>query len=436
MSKQYVTRGDKLRTIIGFGLIGTSGCPHIKVSNCASQQHRSDRRPAGFANTILPSLIFSAAYLIIPYPRPIVVLIQTLPAVATKLLLPHLLYNYVDYWKRPVVLAGGWVITAIVACFTPPNVTPQLRVLTVVLASVISAGGDICWLGLVRYYGKHGLSGWGLGTGAGGIACAVLPYVLTVSMGTVLRSGILYAYYLAPLILLSHWFIIPAAPTPKFSNSWASAKGDDDSDPDSSAQLLIQDAPTNSMSAWQRVDCNLRLVSKAASPFILPLLLSSTCQFIIYPGISRAMAITPVFDRYSTYLGSYGFSFQLGNCIARSSLLVDCHYRRKWSLMVMGFSTALVLLNAGFVFEAAPIPIFLAVFVIGVTTGLVYIETFSTALEDRAYLSAKDKEFSLQLIGIGEHGGLLLGGLIGNLLEINMCGMMLGTGDRWCHTTK
>jgi hypothetical protein len=37
----------------------------------------------------LPFLIFSAAYLIIPYPRPIVVLYHTLPAVATKFLLLH-----------------------------------------------------------------------------------------------------------------------------------------------------------------------------------------------------------------------------------------------------------------------------------------------------------------------------------------------------------
>ena len=395
----------------------------------------TSNRP-GFANTILPFIINSSAYLIIPYSRPVVLVIQALPALAAKLLFPHI-RHIVPYWFLPILFSFGWIATAIVAYYTPPNVTSALRILTVVLASVISAAGDIFWLGLLRYYGKIGLQGWGMGTGSGMIVCAVMPYILTVVMGKFLRSGITYAYYLVPVMLLAHWFVLPPAPKPRNGEPGARFKpdGHDGLDEEESASLIIQDSAALPVTMRQRFQSNIRLLSQLVSPFILPLVLGSAGQAMTYAGFSRAMASSPYFSRYTTYLAIYGFIFQSGNLIGRSSMIIARVHKTKVLIVAMVLGTCLVLLNAVFLFVSTPVIVFPLVFAIGTSVGLVYIETFAAAVEDKTFHSGADREFALGTIGVGEPAGLWLGGLIGSLLESSLCGMQLGSGQRWCDTT-
>ncbi|KAJ3502082.1 hypothetical protein NM208_g16800 [Fusarium decemcellulare] len=47
----------------------------------------------GLVNAIVPFIVHSANYLIIPYPRWVVILIETLPALLTKLIIPHFLHH-------------------------------------------------------------------------------------------------------------------------------------------------------------------------------------------------------------------------------------------------------------------------------------------------------------------------------------------------------
>ncbi|KAK3186762.1 hypothetical protein K4F52_004508 [Lecanicillium sp. MT-2017a] len=47
----------------------------------------------GFTNIILPSIIFSACYLIIPYSRRTVTVILVLPALVAKIAIPHVLQD-------------------------------------------------------------------------------------------------------------------------------------------------------------------------------------------------------------------------------------------------------------------------------------------------------------------------------------------------------
>jgi hypothetical protein len=142
--------GDKIRTILAFCLLGVQ-CDATRrdATLCCLGPNANIFLKPGFVNTILHFLIFAAAYLIIPYPRPVVIVIHTLPAVATNFLLPHVVH-YLLYWSRPKLFSVIWIIAAIFASVTPPNVPSIFRISTVLAFSIPSAAGDISWLGQLR----------------------------------------------------------------------------------------------------------------------------------------------------------------------------------------------------------------------------------------------------------------------------------------------
>lgn len=373
-----------------------------------------------------------------------VLTIQALPAIITKLVLPHAIHLKLPLpsWTRPVALTLGWTITTTIAYLTPPNVPPPIRIFTVVFASFLSAAGDVFWLSDLRAYGKTGLQGWGAGTAAGLVLGAVLPYWMTVIMGAFFRNTIPYLSFFVFLLAVAQLIILPHAPLSPIRTTVGSLRKhdwDDSADEvEETTSFLVQDDPlTPPVTNTQRLQSNLRVLSTLAYPFILPLLLCSAGQAMTYSGFSRAMATNPSFERYTAYLAAYGLVFQLGNLIGRSSLLfsrVPVPGTRTL-ISAMAISAAAVLLNAAFLVASSTVVVFPLVFAVGVSVGLVYVETFAAILEKAVSLSV-EKAFSLGAVGVGESAGLFLGGLVGYVLERTLCGLEVGSGQRWCDTTR
>lgn len=387
---------------------------------------------------MLPSIIFSGAYLIVPFPRSIVILIQTVPALLAKLLLPHLL-SRVTYWVRTFAIALSLGISTFIIYVAPPNVPTWIRIIAVVLASVVSAAGDVSWLGLLRYYDKPGLAGWGIGTGAGAVVCALLPYWLTVHMGVFLRNGLGYAWYLVPMMLVAHSMILPQPPSVASLIIQLRSKGDDlDAEFEGSLSGLLRDGPQRPMSPRQRAKSNLILVRQLALPFILPLVLSSASQGVVYPGINRALAINAAFDNFTTFLAAYGFSFQVGNFVARCITLLIRPQRSQSLLMVLALLATLSLVNGIALLTHWVTVSFLLAFMVGAVSGAIYMETFAAALEENGFESGADREFSLGVISAGEPLGAIMGGLIAAAMESSLCctSIGLGLGYRWCHLSR
>lgn len=317
---------------------------------------------------------------------------------------------------------------------------PGIRVFTVVCASLLAAAGDIFWLSQLPSYGKPGLQGWGLGTGAGLVIGAVLPYWVTVIIGGFFRDIIPYLSFAVGVLVVAHFVVLPRAPTPRMRTVAGSVlKPDqDDEAAEESAHFLIQDdSPALPMTSRQKLHSSLRTLGGLAYPFILPLLICSAGQALTYSGFSRAMATTPSFDRYTAYLAAYGLVFQLGNLTGRSSLLVSRVPvpDTRTLIAAMALGAGAVLLNAVFLFASSTVVVFPLIFAVGVSVGLVYVETFAATVEKPAS-SAAEREFSLGAVGVGEPVGLLVGGLIGYFLERTLCEMEYGSGERWCDTTR
>ncbi|KAH7161229.1 batten's disease protein Cln3 [Dactylonectria macrodidyma] len=385
----------------------------------------------GLVNTIIPFIIFSANYLIIPYPRWVVILIETLPALATKLLLPHVLHR-VPYWMRPLTAGACWILTAVVAGVTPPNVAPPLRIFTSVLASSASAAMEVSFLGMTRYYGRPGLAGWGAGVGAGAVVCAVLPYLLTVWMDAFLRSFIDFVYVLTGAMLMGFFVVLPGAPVNYPHGQQRRAKDDIEDGPEGASLLLLHplEELTRLLSTKNRTD----LFKGAVRPFMVPLFVAFATQAVVFPGVSRALPVSSAFDTFFAYFTTYGFAFQLGSFISRTLTPLLRTRSTRVPFTILWFAAAAVLLNAVFSLFSSTVLVGLLAFCAGMMGGTIYMMVMDKVLEEKALEPGINQEFCLQVVGAGETAGLVVGGLFGAILEASLCQWDIAAGNahRWC----
>ncbi|KAF4448709.1 hypothetical protein F53441_7918 [Fusarium austroafricanum] len=356
----------------------------------------------GLVNAIVPFVVHSANYLIIPYPRWIVIIIETLPVLATKLLMPHVLHR-VPYWIRPLTIGAGWIIVAIITNATPPNITPSLRILTSALATISATTMEISFLGMLRYYGRVGLAGWGAGVGAGAVFCAVLPFILTVRLGSFLRDFIDCIYALTGAMLMAFFVVLPGAPV-NYPHARQEASKDDLED----ASLLAQD-PVEQLSRVLSTKTRVDLTKAMVRPFMIPLFGAFATQALAYPGISRALPLPASSSSFFSYFTTYGLAFQLGNFISRTHTLVFRPASTRGAFVVLGASTLILLTNAVFVIFSTEVLVGLLAFGAGVGGGAVYMTIFDWVLEGKFLEPGINQEFGLQVVGAGETAGVIVG---------------------------
>ncbi|CAG7561267.1 unnamed protein product [Fusarium equiseti] len=379
-----------------------------------------------FVNAIVPFVVHSANYLIIPYPRWIVVLIETLPALFTKLFLPNVLHRF-PYWVRPFTIGAVWIIVALITKATPPNIAPPLRILTSVLASASSAAMEISFLGMLRYYGRVGLAGWGAGVGAGAVFCAILPFVLTVWMQSFLRDFIDCIYVLTGAMLVAFFVVLPHAPVNYPLSQQTFSKGDvEDASPDPVQQL------SRVLSTRNRI----HLMKATVRPFMIPLFGAFAAQALVYPGISRALPLPESSATFFSYVTTYGLAFQLGNYISRTHTLLFRLTSLRASFTILGTATLILIANSIFLSFSTEVVMGLLAFGAGIGGGAVYMTVFDKVLHEKTLASDVDLEFSLQIVGAGETAGVIAGGMLGTILESLMCAGTFTTTQRWCHTSQ
>ncbi|KAM0503636.1 hypothetical protein ACHAP8_002875 [Fusarium lateritium] len=383
----------------------------------------------GLVNAIVPFVVHSANYLIIPYPRWIVILIETLPALFTKLLLPHFIHR-IPYWMRPLSIGAVWIIIALITKSTPPNIAPPVRIFTSALASASAAAMELSFLGMLRYYNRLGLAGWGAGVGAGAVFCAVLPFVLTVWLESFLRDFIDCIYVLVGAMLVAFFVVLPGAPV-NYPHARQELAKDDIED----ASPLLQD-PVQQLSRLLSTKNRIHLTKSIVRPFMIPLFGAFVAQTLVYPGLSRALPLPESSASFFSYLTTYGLSFQLGNFISRTHVLLFRPANLKASSTILGAATLILLANSIFLVSSAEVMMGILAFTAGLGGGAVYMVVFDKVLEEKTLDTGINQEFCLQVVGVGETAGLVAGGIMGTMLESLMCGGAFTTTQRWCHTSQ
>ncbi|KHO01313.1 Golgi integral membrane protein (Cln3) [Metarhizium album ARSEF 1941] len=381
----------------------------------------------GLVNVVLPSIIFSSSYLIIPYSQPTVALIQGLPSLATKLVLPHVL-RHISWWIRPCFLAASWILAAVVTAAAPPNVPPLVRILMTMLASASAAAAEVSFLSQMRYYARWGLAGWGIGTGIGGAAVAVTPYLITYGMGVFLRTSVDCVYYLVGILLAAYFVVLPPAPLPRIATKspFTSPASSDGQENIPLAGML----PSRSKRSWA-------LARPLLVKFAVPLFTASSAQAFVFPASTRLRPMSPSLPSFSQFSAAFGAALRMGDLITRASIIMSRRKQLRSLFALLAVAWGLQLINLFSLIASSTFPLLLLASSVGVAGGAIYMTVLSAVLdytENKARLA--DADFCIGVVSSGETAGGILASLLGGFMEMGYCASETSSKGRWCTSTR
>lgn len=400
-------------------------------------------------NNVLYVIILSAAQdLVGSLPKGIVLLADVAPSFLTKLIAPYFIYR-VPYNVRIIVFIALSTVGMLMVALTPASKSVAVKMVGVVLASLSSGGGELSFLGLTHYYGHVSLAGWGSGTGAAGLVGAGLYVALTEWWRFSVRDSLLFSACLPVIMFISFFLVLPHGPM----NS-ASGRKDYDALPgrnlddedienmpqDSAASALLAPGPAVASTAYPShaqneaptFRNNLRRARKLFFPYMLPLLLVYVAEYTINQGVAPTL-LFPLdespFKEYRGFYPFYGFLYQLGVFISRSSTpWFRIHHLYLPSLLQVG-NLILLTLHAMFFFIPSVYLVFGIIFWEGLLGGAVYVNCFAEILEN---VPVEDREFSLGATSVSDSGGICIAGVIGILMETRLCNYQVAHGRDWC----
>ena len=404
---------------------------------------------SGLINNVLYVIILSAAQdLVGSLPKGIVLLADVVPSFLTKLIAPYFIYR-VPYNVRIIVFIVLSSIGMSMVALTPADKSVAVKMVGVVLASLSSGGGELSFLGLTHYYGHISLAGWGSGTGAAGLVGAGLYVVLTEWWRFSVRDSLLFSACLPAIMFISFFVVLPHGPM-----NGISVRKDYDSLPErdleeeeienmpqgTASSALLAPGPSIASTAYSvhgqneapTFRNNLKRAKKLFFPYMLPLLLVYVAEYTINQGVAPTLLfpldLSP-FQEYRGFYPFYGFLYQLGVFISRSSTpWFRIHHLYLPSLLQVG-NLVLLTLHAMFFFIPSVYIVFIIIFWEGLLGGAVYVNCFAEILEN---VSVEDREFSLGATSVSDSGGICIAGVIGILMETRLCNYQAAHGRDWC----
>jgi battenin len=181
---------------------------------------------------------------------------------------------------------------------------------------------------------------------------------------------------------------------------------------------------------------NLRRARGLFWPYMMPLLLVYVAEYTINQGVAPTLLFplegTP-FKQFREFYPFYGFLYQLGVFISRSSTpWVRIHHLYLPSLLQVA-NLVLLTLHALFAFIPSVYIIFVIIFWEGLLGGAVYVNTFAEIMEN---VPPEEREFSLGATSVSDSGGICIAGFIGIVLEVQLCDWQVQHGRDWCRKIK
>ncbi|KAG5927057.1 battenin CLN3 protein [Claviceps africana] len=409
----------------------------------------------GLINNVLYVIILSAAQDLVgsSVPKGVVLLADVLPSFLTKLIAPYLIHR-VPYHVRVVVLIALSATGMLLVALTPPSKSVAVKMAGVVLSSLSSGGGELSFLGLSHYYGHVSLVGWGSGTGAAGLVGAGLYVALTDWWRFSVRDSLLFSACLPAVMFVSYFFVLPLGPLraargkdyetlPDRPVTEEEEEGDDDQGDDDEVGRMPRGAaaysasgqrhgPSGAVAGGPSLESNLRRARALFVPYMAPLLLVYVAEYTINQGVAPTL-LFPVesspFDELRSFYPFYGFMYQLGVFISRSSTpFVRIHRLYVPSLLQVG-NMVLLILQSLYFFLPSVYVVFVVIFWEGLLGGAVYVNCFAKIMEE---VPEDEREFSLSATTVSDSGGVCIAALVSILLEPGLCAYQVAHGRSWC----
>ncbi|KAI1078567.1 Batten's disease protein Cln3 [Whalleya microplaca] len=406
----------------------------------------------GLINNVLYVIILSAAQDLVgsDVPKGVVLLADVLPSFLTKLIAPYFIHN-VPYWLRMFILVATSSIGMFMIALTPSDRSVGVKMGGVIFASLSSGAGELSFLSMTHYYGHMSLAAWGSGTGAAGLVGAGLYVMLTDWIGFSVKDSLLASAFLPLIMLISFFLILPRAPLREHKKAEQQYQAitnrdleqDDDDieneEPAADTSLLApgptgaaNNLTTGNQDTLSRLKANMRRAKSLFIPYMLPLLLVYVAEYTINQGVSPTLLFplehTP-FNEYRDFYPMYGFLYQLGVFISRTSIaFIRIRHLYLPSLLQIG-NLALLTLHSLLAFVPNVYIIFIIIFWEGLLGGAVYVNTFAAIMDD---IPSSEREFSLGATSVSDSGGICIAGFVGMAMEVWLCNWQVQHGRDWC----
>lgn len=397
----------------------------------------------GLLNNILYVVILSAAIDLVgaSTPKAVVLLSDIIPSLSVKAVAPFAL-NSITYlvriWSLVVLSMAGMVIISL----TRENAI-FFKVLGIAAASASSGIGEVSFLQLTHYYeSKPAIGGFSAGTGGAGLAGSFLYMILTNIIGMKVWVALL-SFAITPTgFILTTQFLLPTSASIErdyFINEEGDSEMVHNMLEQERAYAIPARHPQSPSPIMNHIQSTIREIRPLLKPFMLPLCTVYIAEYVINQGISPTLLFPLtelpkwLFSSYRDIYVVYGFLYQLGVFISRSSINFGVRVKSLYVLSILqALNVVIMLMQSRFDFPFSNVWFLLVlIFYEGLLGGLLYVNTFMSVSEQT---QENKREFSMGCVGISDSLGIMLAGCINWWLEPRLCDSQVNRGRDWCLT--
>ncbi|XP_051571336.1 battenin-like isoform X2 [Myxocyprinus asiaticus] len=411
-------RCRKWRNCIGFWLLGLcNNFAYVVMLSAALDILKKQESQNTTVPTLAPDLNNvdirnSSRYDCNPVSTAAVLLADILPTLVIKFTAPFYIHK-VPYGFRVLVCFSMAVVSFLMVSFSS---TILMSIFGVVFASVSSGLGELSFLSLSVFFSRDVLSGWGSGTGAAGVAGAILYSAFTQAGLT--PQVTLWIMLVVPVILAVSYFFVLVFPT-SFPQ-WRRSEDDHSPSTVENSQerrpIIVEEAgPDDDYEKTQEEQEDSLFIPLTLSDkiyiikgllrFVLPLGVVYFAEYFINQGLLELLYFPDSCFSHAEQYRWYQTLYQIGVFISRTSLF--CFKIRKILLLSLLQCVNAVLLGVAVYYQFLPNPwvVFIIVLYEGLLGGAAYVNTFYFISKETA---DHEREFAMAAASVGDSLGIAL----------------------------
>uniref|UniRef100_A0A8C1BG41 Battenin n=1 Tax=Cyprinus carpio carpio TaxID=630221 RepID=A0A8C1BG41_CYPCA len=380
---------QRWRNWIGFWLLGLcNNFAYVVMLSAAhdilqKQESHNTTTPTPAPNGTNTEISKSSRYDCSPVSTAAVLLADILPTLLIKFTAPFYIHR-VPYGFRVLVCFFTAVVSFLMVSFSS---TILMSIFGVVFASISSGLGELSFLSLSVFFSRDVLSGWGSGTGAAGVAGALLYSAFTQAGLT--PQVTLWIMLVVPVILAVSYFFLLVFPSsfPQWRRHEDGHSASRVINSQERRPLIEEEADTDEdteTTQEEQEDKHIRPLSftdkiyimKGLLKFIIPLGVVYFAEYFINQGLLELLYFPDSHLSHAEQYRWYQTLYQIGVFASRTSLV--CFKIRKIFLMSLLQCLNAVLLAFAVYYQFLPNPwvVFIIVLYEGLLGGAAYVNTF------------------------------------------------------------
>ncbi|KAI3406402.1 BTN1 [Candida oxycetoniae] len=399
----------------------------------------------GLLNNILYVIILSAAIDLVgsSTPKAVVLLADVVPSFTFKLVAPffiHLIPYKIRLYSLIVLSSGGMLLIS-----SSPTNLKFLKIVGILLASLSSGMGEVSFLQLTHYYKDDAIGGFSSGTGGAGLFGSFLFMLFTNIMGIPVWIVLIF-FAITPLgFLITYQFLLPK-PSHEYHAIGLNEEEEEEAEEEAEdMEIELSEGGGNSSSSSSsssnkltaHITNTVERIKPLVLPFMLPLTTVYISEYVINQGISPTLLFpldnlpSWLFSSYRDIYVVYGFLYQLGVFISRSSVTFGIRIKRLYLLSILqAVNVFITIIQSMFDLPFTSIwPLLMLIFYEGLLGGSSYVNTFMSVSEQ---VPKSQREFSMGCVSISDGLGIVLAGCINWWLETTLCNLQVQRGRDWC----